>query len=36
LNESAAHVDMLVDTREDSRLEFDGEVVREDGEFWFE
>jgi aminopeptidase len=35
-NESAAHVDLLVDVREDSRVLFDGETVLEDGVFWFE
>ena len=35
-NESATHVDMLVDVSEDSRIEIDGEVVQRDGTFWFE
>jgi aminopeptidase len=35
-NESATHVDMLVDMSEDSRIELDGEVVQEDGTFVFE
>ena len=35
-NESAEHVDMIVDMSEDSRIELDGEVVQEDGQFVFE
>ena len=35
-NESATHVDMLVDVSEDSRIEVDGEVVQRDGTFRFE
>ncbi|WP_049928586.1 aminopeptidase [Halopiger goleimassiliensis] len=35
-NESAVHVDMITDVGENSRLEIDGEVVQEDGTFWFE
>ncbi|GAB3017880.1 aminopeptidase [Natronobiforma cellulositropha] len=35
-NESAVHVDMIVDMSEDSRIEVDGEVVQEDGRFVFE
>ena len=35
-NESARHVDMLVDMSEDSRIEIDGEVVQRDGAFRFE
>jgi aminopeptidase len=35
-NESAVHVDMIVDMSEDSRIEVDGEVVQEDGTFVFE
>jgi aminopeptidase len=35
-NESAVHLDMLVDMSEDARIEFDGEVVQRDGVFWFE
>ncbi len=35
-NESAVHVDMIVDMSEDSRIEIDGEVVQEDGTFVFE
>jgi len=35
-NESATHVDLLVDVSEDSRIEVDGEVVQRDGRFWFE
>ncbi|QKY20429.1 aminopeptidase [Halolamina sp. CBA1230] len=36
LNDSAEHVDMIVDMSEDSVIEVDGEVVQEDGEFRFE
>ncbi|MEZ3115213.1 aminopeptidase [Halobaculum sp. MBLA0147] len=35
-NESAIHVDMIVDMSEDSRIEVDGEVVQRDGTFRFE
>ncbi|UPW01408.1 aminopeptidase [Halorussus gelatinilyticus] len=35
-NESARHLDLLVDVSEDSRLEVDGEVVQRDGTFRFE
>ncbi|MFC4986364.1 MULTISPECIES: aminopeptidase [Saliphagus] len=35
-NDSAVHVDMIVDMSEDSRIEVDGEVVQEDGTFVFE
>ena len=35
-NDSAIHVDMLLDTSETSRLEVDGDVVQEDGLFVFE
>ncbi|MFW5978215.1 MAG: aminopeptidase, partial [Halohasta sp.] len=35
-NESAEHVDMIVDMSEDSRIELDGEVVQENGRFVFE
>jgi aminopeptidase len=35
-NESAVHVDLLVDVRTDARLEVDGEVLLRDGSFWFE
>ena len=35
-NESATHLDMLVDMSEDSRIELDGEVVQRDGTFVFE
>jgi aminopeptidase len=35
-NDSAAHVDMIVDMSEDSRIEVDGEVVQRDGTFKFE
>jgi aminopeptidase len=36
MNESATHVDFLIDMSEDARLEIDGEVVQRDGRFWFE
>jgi aminopeptidase len=35
-NESAEHVDMIVDMSEDSVIEVDGEVVQRDGTFVFE
>lgn len=35
-NESAMHVDMIVDMSEDSTIELDGEVVQRDGTFRFE
>ncbi|WP_276259961.1 aminopeptidase [Haloglomus litoreum] len=35
-NQSAQHVDMIVDMSEDSRIEVDGEVVQRDGTFVFE
>jgi aminopeptidase len=35
-NESAVHVDMIVDMSEDSYIEVDGERVQEDGTFVFE
>jgi len=35
-NQSAVHVDMIVDMSEDSRIEVDGEVVQRDGTFRFE
>jgi aminopeptidase len=35
-NESAEHVDMIVDMSEDSTIEVDGEVVQRDGTFVFE
>jgi aminopeptidase len=35
-NESAQHVDMIVDMSEDSRIEVDGEVVQRNGTFRFE
>ncbi|WP_254272763.1 aminopeptidase [Haloarcula marina] len=35
-NESAVHVDMIVDMSEDSYIEVDGEVVQRDGTFVFE
>jgi aminopeptidase len=35
-NQSAVHVDMIVDMSEDSRIEVDGEVVQRDGTFVFE
>ncbi|MFB6171572.1 MAG: aminopeptidase, partial [Haloarculaceae archaeon] len=35
-NESAVHVDMIVDMADGSRIEVDGEVVQRDGTFRFE
>jgi len=35
-NESAVHLDMIVDMSEDSRIELDGEVVQRNGTFVFE
>ena len=35
-NESATHIDMLVDMSENSRIELDGDVVQRDGTFVFE
>jgi aminopeptidase len=35
-NESAEHVDMIIDMSEDSVIEVDGEVVQRDGTFVFE
>ncbi len=35
-NESAVHVDMIIDMNEDSRIEIDGEVIQRDGTFRFE
>jgi aminopeptidase len=35
-NESAQHVDMIVDMSEDSRIEVDGEVIQRNGTFRFE
>ncbi|WP_435099118.1 aminopeptidase [Halarchaeum sp. P4] len=35
-NDSAVHVDMIVDMSEDSRIEVDGETIQENGTFWFE
>jgi aminopeptidase len=35
-NESAKHVDMIVDMSEDSFIEVDGEIVQRDGTFRFE
>jgi aminopeptidase len=35
-NDSAIHMDMIVDMSEDSRIEVDGETVQEDGTFVFE
>jgi len=35
-NDSAVHVDMIVDMSEDSRIEVDGERIQEDGTFVFE
>ncbi|MEZ3143192.1 aminopeptidase [Halobaculum sp. MBLA0143] len=36
VNESAEHVDMIVDMSDDSVIEVDGDVVQRDGEFVFE
>ena len=36
VNDSAVHVDMIVDMAEDSRIEADGNVVQRDGTFVFE
>lgn len=36
VNESAVHVDMIVDMSEDSFIEVDGEVIQRDGAFVFE
>jgi aminopeptidase len=36
VNDSAEHVDMIVDMSEDSRIEIDGEVVQRNGTFRFE
>ncbi|MFP4218846.1 MAG: aminopeptidase, partial [Salinarchaeum sp.] len=35
-NDSAVHVDMIVDMSEDSYIEVDGEVVQRNGRFVFE
>jgi aminopeptidase len=35
-NDSATHVDMIVDMAEDSYIEVDGEVVQRNGTFRFE
>ena len=35
-NDSAVHVDMIVDMAENSRIEVDGEIIQEDGRFTFE
>jgi len=35
-NDSAVHVDMIVDMAEDSRIEVDGEVIQRDGLFRWE
>jgi aminopeptidase len=35
-NESATHVDMIVDMSEDSYIEVDGETVQRNGTFRFE
>jgi len=35
-NESAVHMDMIVDMSDDSRIEVDGEVIQRDGRFRFE
>jgi len=35
-NESAIHMDMIVDMSENSSITIDGELVQRDGAFWFE
>ncbi|MCT9095619.1 aminopeptidase [Haloarchaeobius sp. HME9146] len=35
-NDSAVHMDMIVDMSQDSYIEVDGEVIQRDGKFWFE
>ncbi|WP_435361186.1 aminopeptidase [Haloarchaeobius sp. DFWS5] len=35
-NDSAMHMDMIVDMSEDSYIEVDGEVIQRNGAFWFE
>ncbi|WP_435317244.1 aminopeptidase [Haloarchaeobius sp. TZWSO28] len=35
-NDSAVHMDMIVDMSEDSYIEVDGEVIQRNGQFWFE
>ncbi|WP_435334995.1 aminopeptidase [Haloarchaeobius sp. TZWWS8] len=35
-NDSAVHMDMLVDMSEDSFIEVDGEAIQRNGTFWFE
>ncbi|MEF8813738.1 MAG: aminopeptidase, partial [Halovenus sp.] len=35
-NDSAVHVDMIVDMSEESYIEVDGEVIQRDGTFRFE
>ena len=35
-NQSAVHIDMIVDMSEDSSITFDGEVVQRNGTFYFE
>ncbi len=36
VNESAEHVDMIVDMDGDSTIALDGDVIQRDGTFWFE
>jgi len=36
LNESAEHVDMIVDMSADSSITVDGDVIQRDGRFFFE
>ena len=36
LNESAVHLDSLVDMSENSRIEVDGTDIQQNGIFWFE
>jgi aminopeptidase len=35
-NDSAVHMDMIVDMSDDSSITIDGELVQQDGTFWFE
>ncbi len=35
-NQSAMHMDMIIDMSEGSRIELDGETVQQDGQFVFE
>jgi len=35
-NESSLHMDLLLDTSEEARIEVDGQVIQRNGTFWFE